>query len=59
MSFRNYSSRVALNTGMLFLHKLGYIFNGDILEDHWPDGNSFKKLKEWFNRISMKSVPGI
>ena len=59
MSFRNYSSRVALNTGMFFLNKLGYIFNGDILEDHWPDGNSFKKLKEWFNRISMKSVPGI
>jgi hypothetical protein len=54
MSFKSYSSRVALKTGMLFLKKLGYSFCGDVLEHHWPDGNSHKILKKWFSRVSVK-----
>ena len=54
LSFRSYSSRVALKTGMLFLNKLGYSFYGDALETHWPDGNSLKILKKWFGRVSVK-----
>jgi hypothetical protein len=55
MSFRSYSSRVALKTGMLFLTKLGYSFDGDALETHWPEGNSHKILKKWFSRVSVNS----
>ena len=54
MSFRSYSSRVALETGMFYLKKTGYSFRGDILEDHWPDGNSLEILREWFRRVSVK-----
>jgi prophage maintenance system killer protein len=54
MSFRSYSSRVALKTGMFFLKKLGYSFDGDALEEHWPDGNSHKILMKWFSRVSVK-----
>ncbi len=54
MSFKSYSSRVALKTGMLFLKKLCYSFGGDVLEYHWPDGNSHKILKKWFSRVSVK-----
>ncbi len=54
MSFMSYSSRVALITGMLYLTKLDYSFDGDVLENHWPDGNSQKTLKEWFSRVSVR-----
>jgi len=54
MSFMSYSSRVALITGMLYLKKLDYSFDGDVLENHWPDGNSQKTLKEWFSRVSVR-----
>jgi hypothetical protein len=54
MSFKSYSSRVALKTGMLFLKKFGYSFDGDVLEYHWPDGNSQKILNKWFSRVSVK-----
>jgi len=54
MSFRSYSGRVALKTGMLFLKRHGYCFGGDVLEDHWPDGNSPGILRDWFCRVSAK-----
>ena len=54
MSFRSYSSRVALKTGMLYLKKLGYSFEGDALEHSWPYGNSHKIIKEWFSRVGAK-----
>jgi hypothetical protein len=54
MSFRSYSSRVALEAGMLFLKKSGYSFDRDILEDHWPDGDSPEILKKWFRRMCEK-----
>lgn len=54
MSFMSYSSRVALITGMLYLTKLDYSFDGDVLENHWPNGNSQKTLKEWFSRVSVR-----
>jgi hypothetical protein len=54
MSFRSYSGRVALKTGMLFLKRHGYFFRGDVLEDHWPEGNSQRILSKWFRRLSAK-----
>jgi hypothetical protein len=54
MSFRSYSGRVALNAGMFFLKKLGNSFGGDVLEDHWPEGQSPAALRDWFNRVSVK-----
>lgn len=48
MSFRHYSSRVALHTGMLLLKRSGYFFGRDALEDRWPQGNDFQTLREWF-----------
>jgi hypothetical protein len=54
LSFRSLSARVALKTGMFFLRKQGYAFDGDVLEEHWPDGNSHEILKEWFGRVSVK-----
>ena len=54
MSFRNYSSRVALKTGMLFLKKSDYSFKGDVLEENWPQGNDYKTLREWFRKVSTK-----
>jgi len=53
MSFRGYSSRVALKTGMLYLKKSGYTFDRDILEVNWPDGHSYEILKKWFNSVSI------
>jgi hypothetical protein len=52
--FRQYSSRVALKTGMLFLKRSGYSFDGDILEESWPQENDYKSLREWFSRVSVK-----
>jgi hypothetical protein len=54
MSFRSYSGRVALTTGMLFLKRHGYFFGGDVLEDHWPEGNAPRILRKWFRRVSAK-----
>lgn len=54
MSFKSYSSRVALITGLLFLKKSGYSFGEDVLECNWPDGNSHEILKKWFSRVSVK-----
>jgi hypothetical protein len=54
MSFRSYSSRVALQTGILYLKKLGYSFQGDALEHNWPYGNSHKMIKEWLSRVGAK-----
>lgn len=54
MSFRSYSSRVALKTGMLYLKKLGYSFARDVLEDHWPDGHSYEILEKWFGKVSVR-----
>jgi hypothetical protein len=53
MSFRGYSSRVALKTGMLYLKKLGYSFDRDVLEDNWPDGHSCEIFKKWFSSVSV------
>lgn len=55
MSFRHYSARVALNTGILFLKRSGYYFGRDVLEESWPQGNDYKTLREWFNRVSVKT----
>ena len=53
MSFRGYSSRVALKTGMLYLKKSGYTFDRDVLEVNWPDGHSYEILKKWFRSVSV------
>jgi uncharacterized phage-associated protein len=52
--FKQYSGRVALKTGMLFLKRSGYSFDGDVLEESWPRGNDYKSLGEWFSRVSVK-----
>jgi hypothetical protein len=54
MSFMSYSGRVALITGMLYLKKLGYSFDRNVLENHGPDGNSRQTLKEWLSKVSVK-----
>ena len=54
LSFRSCTARVALKTGLFFLKKLGYSFDGDILEGDWPDGNTYEILKEWLGRVSVK-----
>jgi hypothetical protein len=54
LSFKSFSARVALKTGMFFLRRLGYSFDGDILEEHWPDGNSYEIFKEWFGKVTVK-----
>ncbi len=52
--FRHHSGRVALQTGMLFLKRCGYSFNGDVLEESWPQGNDYKRIREWFGTVSTK-----
>ena len=52
LSFRSFSARVALKAGMFFLRNLGYSFDETILEEHWPDRNSYEVLEEWFGRVS-------
>jgi len=54
LSFRSLSARVALKTGMFFLRKKGFSFHDDVLEEHWPDDNSYEILKEWFGRVSVR-----
>lgn len=54
VSFKNYSGRVALMTGLLFLKKSGYSFDGDILEESWPEGNDFESVREWFKIVSIE-----
>ncbi len=53
--FKHYSGRVALKTGMLFLKRSGYSFNGDVLEESWPQGNDYERIREWFHRVSVKA----
>ncbi|NVL89980.1 MAG: DUF4065 domain-containing protein [Desulfobacterales bacterium] len=53
--FKHYSGRVALKTGMLFLKRSGYSFNGDILEESWPQGNDYKRIRKWFSGVSVKA----
>ena len=55
MSFKNYSGRVALMTGLLFLKRSGYSFDGDALEESWPKGNDFESIKKWFGKVSIKA----
>lgn len=57
LSFRSLSARVALKTGMFFLKKQGYWFHDDVLEEHWPDDNSYEFLRDWYGRVSV-SVEG-
>jgi hypothetical protein len=54
MSFRSYSARVALTTAMLFLRRSGFSFCADALEDHWPEGNTYKAFMEWFGMKKKK-----
>ena len=55
MSFKNYSGRVGLMTGLLFLKRSGYSFDGDIIEESWPKGNDFESVREWFGKVSIKA----
>jgi hypothetical protein len=54
MSFRSYSARVALTAAMLYLRKSGHSFYVDALEDHWPSGNSYNSLMQWFGKFSAR-----
>lgn len=53
LTFRSLSARVALVTGMFFLKKLGYSFHADVLEEHWPDDNSYEILRDWYDSVSV------
>lgn len=54
MSFKIYSGRVALISGLLCMKKSGYSFNGDILEYSWPEGEDLQSIKKWFENVSFK-----
>ena len=56
--FKHYSGRVALKTGMLSLKRSGYAFHGDALEETWPEGNDYNRIREWFGRVSVKADTG-
>jgi hypothetical protein len=56
--FRHYSGRVALKTGMLCLKRCGYAFHGDVLEETWPEGNDYRRIREWFGRVSVRAGTG-
>jgi len=56
--FKHYSGRVALKTGILFLKRSGYSFNGDVLEESWPEGNDHKSIRKWFGGICNKVDSG-
>jgi Antitoxin SocA-like, Panacea domain len=58
MSFKTYSGRVAFKSGLLFLKKNGYHFNGDVLEKSWPQNCFYNTLREWFQAISTPVAPG-
>lgn len=58
MSFKTYSGRVALKSGMLFLKKNGYHFNGDMLEKSWPQSYFYTTLREWFQAINTPVAAG-
>ncbi len=55
MSFKSYSGRVAIMTGILLLKRSGYSIDGDILEESWPKGNDFDSVREWFVKVSFKA----
>lgn len=52
--FKHYSGRVALKTGMLFLKRSGYSFKGDVLEESWPQGSDYKRIRDWFHAVSIE-----
>lgn len=59
MSFKGYSSRVALIAGMLFLKKKGYQFASDVLEKSWPKSYLLSTIREWFYEIEVRIAPKI
>ena len=54
LSFKAQSARVALQSGMFFLRKQGYSFDGNVLDEHWPEEHSYEFLKKWFGRVSVR-----
>ena len=54
LSFKHYSARVALNTGILLLKRSGYSFGKNTLEENWPQGSDYETLREWFKSVSVK-----
>ena len=54
MSFKHYSARVALTTGILLLKRSGYSFTKDTLEENWPQGTDYETLRAWFKGVSEK-----
>ncbi len=55
MSFKSYSGRVAIMTGILLLKRSGYSIDGDLLEESWPKGNDFDSVREWFGKVSIEA----
>ncbi len=55
MSFKSYSGRVAIMTGILLLKRSGYSIDDDLLEESWPKGNDFDSVREWFEKVSIKA----
>lgn len=56
MSFKTYSGRVALISGMLFLKKNGHHFYGDVMEKSWPQSYFYTTLRDWFQEINNPIV---
>ena len=56
MSFKTYSGRVALKSGMLFLKKNGCCFNGDPLEKSWPHSYFYSVLRDWFQKVNTPVI---
>jgi len=54
VSFKNYSGRVALMTGLLLLKRSGYSFDGDVIDESWPKENDFASVREWLENVSNK-----
>lgn len=57
MSFKTYSARVALMTGMLLLYKNGYHFQEAVLEKSWPQSYFYASLQEWFDTLNAFCRP--
>ena len=51
MSFKTYSGRIGLKSGMLFLKKNGYRFKEDVMEMSWPESYFYTTLRDWFQTI--------
>ena len=52
MSFKTFSGRVALISGILFLSKNGYRFNENVMEESWPQSYFYPVLRDWFQTIN-------